>query len=182
MGSNSHPAALYQLRIVTRILALVILLLVLVGFLLPTEYRVERSISINAPLEIVSDNVLSGQKLSQWMHVQDGRVELFDGVLQDGDTVRLFYDESDEIGELTLLEHTGSIIRFDVRPKLSTGLVHNRITLENHALVTEVKWIIEGNLSVGLLSPYLAFFANDIAGQNFEVSLLNLKQQIESRN
>ncbi|MEO9274113.1 polyketide cyclase [Marinomonas sp. 5E14-1] len=182
MRSNSHPAVLYQLRIVTRILALIILLLVLVGFLLPTEYRVERSVSINAPLDVVSENMLSGQNLSQWIHVQGGRVESFDGVLQNDDSIRLLYDESDEIGELTLLEHTGNIIRFDVRPKLSTGLVHNRITLEEHALVTEVKWIIEGDLSVGLLSPYLAFFANDIAGQNFEVSLFNLKQQIESQN
>lgn len=180
MRSNSHPAALYQLRAVTRILALVILLLVFVGFILPTDYRVERSVSIDAPLDVVSDNMLLGQNLSEWMHIQGGQIESFDGILQGGDSVRLLYDESDEMGELILLERTDAMILFDVRPKSSIEAVHNRILLEDHKSFTKVKWVIEGNLNVGLLSPYLAFFANDIAGHNFEVSLLALKQQIEA--
>jgi uncharacterized membrane protein len=181
VSSNSHPAALYQLRIVTRILALIILLLVFIGFLLPTDYRVERSVTIDAPLHRVSEDMLQGNRLPEWMYIQGGRVDSFEGVLRVGESVGLSYDESAESGELILTEQSNRLVRFDVRPKPSVNLVHNEIALKSVGGATTVKWTIEGNLSAGLLGPYLAFFANDIAGQNFEVSLQNLKQQVEAQ-
>jgi hypothetical protein len=78
-----------------------------------------------------------------------------------------------------VIELSDNRIRFDVRPKPKVNIVHNVITLQPSNGSTLVAWTIEGNLSAGLLSPYLAMFANNIAGDNFERSLQNLKEQIE---
>jgi hypothetical protein len=178
-SDSSHPAALYKLRKVTRISALVILLLVVVGFFMPADYRVERSVFINAPRDVVYQDMLQGDRLADWMFVQDGKVASFEGVLGKGDSVALFYDKTTEQGVLSVIESSDAVVRFDVRPKPKVNLVHNQIVLQECKGGTLVKWTIEGSLSAGLLSPYLAMFANDIAGSNFERSLQKLKEQVE---
>jgi uncharacterized membrane protein len=183
MASNStHPAALYKLRKVTRISALVILLLVVAGFFMPVDYRVERSVVIQAPRDVVYQNIFQGDRLPNWMFIQDGKVSSFEGVLSKGDSVALVYDNTSDQGVLSVIESSESAIRFDVRPKSKVNLVHNQIVLQNDKGSTLVKWTIEGNLSAGLLSPYLAMFANNIAGSNFEFSLQKLKEQVERHN
>jgi hypothetical protein len=182
VGNSSHPAALYKLRKVTRITALVILLLVVVGFFMPTDYRVERSVVINASKAKVYEEMLKGDRLAQWMFIQDGRLSSFDGVLGGGDSVFITYDSTSDQGVLSLITASESVVRFDVRPKPKINLVHNQILLSEVEGGTLVNWIIDGDLSAGLLSPYLALFANDIAGNNFERSLNQLKMLIERQN
>jgi hypothetical protein len=97
-------------------------------------------------------------------------VDSFEGVLGKGDSVALFYDKTTEQGVLSVTESSEDVVRFDVRPKPKVNLVHNQIDLQESKGGTLVKWTIEGSLSAGLLSPYLAMFANDIAGSNFERS------------
>ncbi|MGO2354535.1 MAG: SRPBCC family protein [Marinomonas foliarum] len=183
MVSNlSHPAALYTLRKITRISALVILLLVVVGFFMPTDYRVERSVVIQASRDAIYRDILQGDRLPSWMFIQGGKVADFEGALKEGDSVALVYDETAEQGLLTLVESSSSVIRFDVRPKPAVDLVRNQIELRDSGSETMVVWTIEGSLNTGLLSPYLAMFANDIAGSNFERSLQSLKEQVELLN
>lgn len=178
-SQSSHPAALYKLRKVTRISAIVILFLVVVGFFMPTDYQVERSVMINAPRDKVYLDMLQGDRLPNWMFVQDGKVAASEGILGEGDSVALFYDKTAEQGVLSVIESSEDIVRFDVRPKPKVNLVHNQIELQEVSGGTLVKWTIDGSLSAGLLSPYLAMFANDIAGSNFERSLQKLKEQVE---
>ena len=116
------------------------------------------------------------------MFIQDGRLSSFDGVLGDGDSVFITYDSTSDQGVLSLITASESVVRFDVRPKPKINLVHNQILLSEVEGGTLVNWIIGGDLSAGLLSPYLALFANDIAGNNFERSLNQLKMLIERQN
>lgn len=179
MNNTPHPAALYQLRKVTRILALIILLLVVGGFFMPTDYRVERSVLIDAPRDEIYEDLFRGDSLPNWMFIQEGKVNPFEGVLVEGDSIALSYDGMPEQGILSVTELSENRVRFDVRPKPNVNIVHNVITLQSSNGLTLVAWTIEGNLSAGLLSPYLAMLANNIAGNNFELSLQKLKQQVE---
>ena len=176
MSSNAHPAALYQLRKVTRIAALVILTLVAVGVFLPSEYKVERSVSISVSKSRLSALMFDGEFLTKWMFVQNGQVNSFDGVLQEGDSIGLSYNDSDDSGVLQIKSINNDSFRFTVQPKQDLNLVQNAISLQDKQGATLVTWTIEGHLSAGLLGPYLAFFANDIAGGNFEKSLQSLKE------
>ncbi|MDB4837960.1 polyketide cyclase [Marinomonas sp.] len=179
MSQTEHPAALYQLRKVTRIIAILILVLVFLGLFLPSDYRVERSIKINASSALVYQNMLKGDYLPQWMFIQDGRVDAFDGNLAPGQVISLSYDEFDEVGQLILVSVSRDKIRFDVRPNSKVNIVHNEMSLAETDGETWVKWTIQGELNAGLLGPYLAYFANDIAGANFEISLERLKEKME---
>lgn len=177
--NSGHPAALYKLRKVTRISAIVILFLVVVGFFMPSDYRVERSVVINAPRHLVFQDMLKGDRLPDWMFVQNGKLASSEGVLGKGDSIALVYENTTEQGVLTLTEVSSSLVRFDVRPKPTVNLVHNQIELQEAKGGTLVKWTIDGTLNAGLLSPYLAMFANKIAGNNFERSLEKLKELVE---
>lgn len=181
MTKTTHPAALYQFRKVTRITALIILMLVGVGFFMPTDYRVERSVLIDAPRDLVVSYVMKGNKLASWMYIQNGQVDGFDGVLAEGDSVGLSYADSEDKGNLTVTDISSYQFGFDVRPKMAVNRVSNQIEFLPDSNGTLVQWTIEGRLSAGLLSPYLAIFANDIAGNNFEKSLASLKEQIEQQ-
>ena len=177
--SSSHPKALYQLRKVTRVSALVILAVVLLGFLLPTDYRVERSIIVNKPHDVVVDALVGGHSLPDWMFISGGKVDHHAGFFQPGDSVPISYQDSAEKGSLTFTTVTTNTIAFDVQPKPGVDLVRNTIYVSGDDASTNVDWEIEGQLRAGFLSPYLAFFANKIAGSNFETSLQRLKEKVE---
>ena len=172
--------ALYQLRVVTRIFALVVILLLVVGYFLPKSYHIERSIRIEATQIEVADFLAQASNLPEWLYVQKGRVELLDVALTEGLSLSINYESGDkgfiEIGELRSARY-----EFDVVPKEGQRAVANELHLK--ALVsgneTRVSWSINGELESGLLSPYLALFANDIAGANFEKSLSQLKVLLE---
>ncbi|MEL0635734.1 polyketide cyclase [Marinomonas sp. TI.3.20] len=176
---SSHPKALYQLRKITRISALVILAAVVIGFFLPTDYRVERSIIINKPHDAVVKALLGGDSLSDWMFVSGGKVDLRQGDYQQGDKATISYDDSKAQGELFFTAVTTNSIAFDVKPKPDVDVVHNTIYISGDNKSTNVDWEISGKLRTGFLSPYLAFFANKIAGRNFETSLQRLKEKVE---
>lgn len=177
--TSSHPKALYQLRKVTRFSALVILAIVLVGFFLPTDYRVERSIIINKPHDVVVKALLGGDSLSDWMFISGGQVDRHQGFFKQGDEVAISYQDSDAKGGLFFTTVTTNAIGFDVKPKSDVDLVHNTIYVSGDDTSTNVDWEIEGKLRTGFLSPYLAFFANKIAGRNFETGLQRLKEKVE---
>lgn len=180
MKKTSQSPAMLLLRRVTRLLALVIIALVLVGFFMSSNYRVERDVLIHAPQEKVFGHLLSGEALPKWMHIQNGQIDSFSGYLGPGDDVDLVYLDSSDRGLLTVVELTDSSVLFNVRSKSAFDAVQNKIELQRVGENTKVIWVIEGELRSGLLSPYLALFANSIAGSNFELSLLNLKEQVES--
>lgn len=181
MKKTAQSPAMLTLRKITRLFALVFLFLVIVGFFMSSSYRVERSVSIDAPRDFVYENLLSGDLLTEWMYIENGQVARFSNTLKEGDSVAISYTGSDEQGLLSVTESTGSVVRFNVQSRSTVELVQNRIELVPDGNSTKVSWIIEGELKSGLLSPYLALFANDIAGANFEFSLQSLKQQIEAR-
>ena len=181
MKKAAQSPAMLTLRKITRLFALVFLFLVIVGFFMSSGYRVERSVLIDAPRDFVYENLLSGDFLSDWMYIENGQVERFSNTLQEGDSVAISYTGSDEQGLLSVTESAESVVRFNVQSRSTVELVQNRMELVPDGNSTRVSWIIEGELKSGLLSPYLALFANDIAGANFELSLQSLKEQIEAR-
>ncbi|GAB3476230.1 hypothetical protein GCM10027340_02700 [Marinomonas epiphytica] len=161
-------------------LALVILLVIALGFVLPTDYRVERSVIIQAVPDTVSHAVLNQESLSQWMYIQDGQLVPNKRQLKVGEQVAIVYQNTDQQGVLTINDVNEQGVRFTVSPKPSVEPVSNRISITSEQGQTQVRWVIEGELKVGLLSPYVAFFANDIAGRNFELSLQRLKALLEN--
>lgn len=171
---------LYQLRIVTRIFALVVILLLIVGYFLPRSYHIERSVVIDVPMSSVEDYLSEASNLTTWMYVQKGQIEDADVVLHKDLELTINY-ESGEEGNIKIGDLSSSVFHFAVVPKNGQRAVSNEIQLESVEAreKTRISWSIKGELEAGLLSPYLALFANDIAGANFEKSLSLLKVELE---
>ncbi|SBS29955.1 hypothetical protein MSP8887_02814 [Marinomonas spartinae] len=179
--ASEHPKALYKLRTVTRISAFVILAVVIVGLLLPTNYKVERSVTIDSSKQTVMTVLLDGNALPNWMYISDGRVEAFNGVYTKGRSATIHYNKTDKVGSLTITSIGNNQLTFDVKPKPEVDVVRNVIRLQSIGGKTKVDWLIQGKLRAGLLSPYVALLANRIAGSNFERSLDRLKDIVETK-
>ena len=172
--------ALYQLRVVTRIFALVVVLLLVVGYFLPKSYHIERSVDIDATQVEVTEFLSQASNLPEWLYVQKGRVEVLDVTLAQDLILAINYESGDK-GSIKIGELRSASYQFDVVPKEGQRAVANQLSLLalESGNVTRVSWSINGELESGLLSPYLALFANDIAGANFEKSLSQLKAHLE---
>ena len=187
MLEKPQSSALYQLRWVTRILAILILILVVAGMLLPNHYKVERSVQIAMPPDKVQAYLLQADSWTDWLYVEEGVVASRAGSASKGsllsvnDVLGIIYDAGGSEGEIHFTLVTGGVIEFLVVPKEGISPVFNRIELiANTAEVTRVNWHIEGELSAGFIGPYLALMANQIAGRNFEVSLQRLQLALEA--
>lgn len=174
--------ALVTLRYITRIAAVIVLVAVAVGFFLPADYRIERSITVTSDnVESVQQRLFSAQAWPNWMYIEGGELSLESQSgegLTSQSTFSISYDANvDRRGTLELVQVSSTQIEFVVTPNEKTRPVPNRIaiqSLDNGQL--EVIWVIEGELDAGFLSPYLALVANTIAGSNIEASLTNLAQ------
>ncbi len=180
-GPNHQHNALYQLRKVTRLFALLVVVLLVVGYFLPRSYHIERSLVIDVPKADVANFLSHASNLTTWLYVQKGQVESSEQALSKGLVLEILYDSgkkgSIQIDELGLADY-----QFTVVPKAGQRRVSNEIQLVGlpSGNKTRVSWSIDGELDAGLLSPYLALFANDIAGANFEKSLSLLKGELEN--
>jgi hypothetical protein len=171
---------LYQLRKVTRLFALIVIALLVVGYFLPRTYHIERSLDLDVERGDVANFLADGSKLTTWLYVQKGKVEIIDKALSQGLVFEILYD-SGKKGSIQIGELSPTAFRFTVIPKSGQRSVSNEIEFEtlSEGNKTRVSWSIDGELDAGLLSPYLAIFANDIAGANFEKSLSLMKGELE---
>ncbi|MBJ7549544.1 hypothetical protein [Marinomonas ostreistagni] len=168
--------ALISLRLVTRIAAVVILSAVAIGFFLPSDYKIERSIQVpNEQYDLLQERLYNPKAWSQWMYIESGNLILQDDADTLSSDVRYliqYQDASTKQGELNIISVTSDSIRFLVKPNQKTKPIPNVLNIhENANGEVQLDWVIEGELDAGFLGPYLALFANNIAGSNIEKSL-----------
>lgn len=171
--------ALVSLRYVTRIAAVIILVMVAVGFFLPSDYRIERNaVAKSSQYDLVQERLFNPEAWTDWMYIESGKLVLQEGsnTLQAGNQYLIQYDgESVKKGSIVIDKVSMSAITFTVQPNQKTQPIPNTLYIDVAASgQTSLRWVIEGELDAGFLSPYLAFLANRIAGGNIETSLSNL--------
>lgn len=174
-------SAIYEWRWVFRGFALVILALAALSYFLPSDYRIERSVIVDASRTDVLSFLLRADQWESWLYIKNGelRYDGKGGPLQKGDSFTISYSSTAKQGKLELVEINQDSIVFQVVPKKGVFPVSNDIFLDEKSGRTTVRWSIEGELSAGFAGPYLAMFANQISGSHFEASLSRLKQQVE---
>lgn len=173
--------ALVSLRYVTRIAAVIILVAVAVGFFLPSDYRIERSVvAQSAQYDLVQERLYNSEAWQDWMYIESGQLVLQAGgdVLQVGDEYLIQYSgDTTKQGSIVIDSVSEDTIAFTVQPNQKTQPIPNTLLISATANgQIQLQWVIEGELDAGFLSPYLAFLANSIAGGNIETSLANLVQ------
>ncbi|WP_191603077.1 SRPBCC family protein [Marinomonas algicola] len=176
-----RSGALYQLRWVTRVLAVVILLLVVIGMLLPSRYHIERSIFINVPVDRASLYLGDLSAWHQWMYLpNEGEfLENDSASVVEGEPSLVIKNLDSKDGLLEIVSFGDNTVSFYVIPKADMLPVSNQLDWRAEGRGVRVSWQVDGELNAGFISPYIAFFANDIAGSNMENSLQSLKERLQ---
>lgn len=162
--------------------AVVVVLLVLVGFALPRHYRVERGIVINGAPAAVHAQVADLRAWKTW------------GVWQERDPgMKVTYSEpatgvgawsawqstKEGNGKMTITEVTPTrviyVLEFPDFGTRSTG----SIELVPEAGATRVVWKDEGDLGMNPMSRWLGLWFEGLIGPDFEKGLSNLKRLVE---
>jgi len=167
------------------IIGLVLAVFVLVGFVLPKEYSVQRSVVISAEPSEVYPNIVDLRKWSKW------------GVWfkRDPDMVLSYSGPDRAIGmrsewksisegngemEITQLEHNKRVVYRLYFPDFdmgSTGVVE----LQETDSGTRVTWRDEGAVGINPLDRYFVLMMDDMIGPDFELGLENLKTVTENK-
>lgn len=175
--------ALVSLRYVTRIVAVIILIMVAVGFFLPSDYKIERSVVVDRENQNeLLERLYTVEAWPSWMYIQDGQLQLSADTHSESKLDQnvefgiLYIDNPNKRGSITVQSVSDTKIDFTVTPNQTVKPISNaiEITQQNEHLV--IVWVVEGVLDAGFLSPYLALIANSIAGSNLEKSLASLAQ------
>ena len=165
------------------VVASLAVLLTLVGFLLPSKFRVERSTEIRAPAEKVYALVQDPREWAKWTvwNQRDPQMTMsFSGAPSGQGAKWSWQSKSEGNGAMEftraepskLIEYRLSFPDFGMS---STGV----LTLTGGATGTRVSWSNEGDMGA---NPYLHYFAlimDRMVGPDFEAGLARLKALAE---
>ncbi|TAK79802.1 MAG: polyketide cyclase [Betaproteobacteria bacterium] len=165
------------------VIASLAVLLTLVGFLLPSRFRVERSAEIRAPAEKVYALIEDPRQWARWTvwNQRDPQMKMSFSGAPSGQGARWSWQsgsEGDGAMEFTRAE-PGRLIEYRLSfpdfGMTSTG----QLTLTGGATGTRVAWSNEGDVGA---NPYLHYFAllmDRMVGADFEAGLARLKALAE---
>ena len=160
-------------------------LVLAVGLVLPTTYRVERSQLILAPSETVYAHVASPRRWREWAAwseaSQPGGTWTFGGPEEGVGAVRSWSGEGVGQGTLSLSEanpRTGVAYQALLDEGRATARGHLSLAPEEGG--TRVTWVEEGRLGGGPLRGYLMPLVRARLGSGFEEGLGRLKRVAET--
>lgn len=165
-------------------LVALLLLLVMIGFILPAEFKVQRSIVINAPASKIFPHVADLQNWENWgvWFKRDPRMLLeYSGPQAAVGMRSRWLSDSQGNGEMEIiaLEQDHRLIyslRFPDIAMESTG----ELVLKPLEQGVEVIWLDYGNVGLNPFKRYLAAFMDSLVGGDFEMGLENLKMVAEA--
>ncbi len=165
------------------ILVALILIFLIVGVILPGEYSVERSITIEAPVATVYDQVNDLEKNRNWSpwEENDPTAEFEYGPIAVG--VGAYYDwRGDEVGTGRL-----TITAAEPNRRIDTELAFGDYTTAGASFIFEetaagvrATWRVTGDYGKNLLARYFGLLVKGIIEENFERGLENLKRVAEA--
>jgi hypothetical protein len=163
----------------------VIVLLVVVGFALPAQYRVERSIEIEAPMIKVYPRVYYPQDWARWgvWSRRDPSMQMTYSGAPAGVGAKWAWkskSEGDGNMEITRAEFDKRI-DYVLRIDGMDGKFDGHFLFAPSGGNVKVTWIGEGDMGTNPMSRWFALFMDKMLGPDFEGSLKNLKQLAEAQ-
>jgi uncharacterized protein YndB with AHSA1/START domain len=173
----------FVLWLLGALVGLVVLLLV-IGFFLPSEFRVERSVLINAPAERVYPLVATPREWTRWSvwNERDPNMQIeYSGPESGAGAAWSWKSETEGNGEMEFTEATPPqrvvyVLRFPDMGMQSTGLM----TVTPAEGGVQVTWTNEGDMGGNPLNRWFGMFMDSLVGPDFEAGLNKLKRVAEA--
>ena len=163
-------------------LAVLVLLLVLVAFFLPRQYRIERSTVINAKPDAVLAQVADLRAWKNWgaWQERDPGMKLSYSDKTTGIGAWSAWESKNEgNGKMTITEQTPAKVTYRLEfpdyGMQSTGTVE----LQSQAGGIRVVWSDAGDLGMNPMNRWFGLFLDKFIGTDFDRGLSNLKKLVE---
>jgi len=163
-------------------LVVIIVILVVIGFLLPTEYEVSRYIVIDAKPSKVHDHVGDLKRWEDWMvwKEQDPTIEITFGKRTTGVGARQTWTGKDGEGEIVFTSSDSKRgVEYDMSMNQSQYTAKGSILYEELGKSTRVTWTMSGDWPLPVVGGYMVLLFKPMMGDSFEQSFSKLKSLIE---
>jgi hypothetical protein len=165
-------------------LVVIIVILVVVGFLLPTEYEVNRYIVIDAKPSKIHDLVGDLKRWEDWMtwKDEDPSIEITFGKKTTGVGARQTWTGKEGVGEIVFTSSDSKRgVEYDMSFEQGRYTSLGSILYEEMGKSTRVTWSMKGDWPVPVVGGYMVLMFTPMIGKSFEESLGNLKSLIETK-
>ena len=173
---------------VVAVIVVVVAILAIVIAMQPSEFHVERSLAMNAPPEVVFDQVNDFHKWenwSPWLKEDPNAKGTYEGPTSgEGATFRWAGNEQVGEGSMTITESKpNELIRIDLHfLKPMEGTATTDFTFQPSGDQTTVTWSMDGaNNFVAKAMCLLLFDMDEMIGSKYEEGLASLKTIVESQ-
>lgn len=158
------------------------LLILAMGFIMPNDYEVKRSISINATPAQIHPWVEDLSKWPQWTPWQsvDHKVKIEMGKISKGKGATQKWTGKSGVGTLTITRSSTDYgIDFMLDMHATSLNTYSSITYTPNNAGTKVTWTTRGKFTMPVIGPYIAMAIDGTAGPMYEKGLKKLKQLVE---
>lgn len=166
--------------------AVILIVLIIISFLLPKTYKVERTTYIKSDKNLIYDLVSNFQKWTVWVpwtkEMDSTAVFEIDG--QEGQVGTIWRWNGEILGEgsMTSTGYTkGQKLMYDLSFQKGKYQSKGEIIIEEGDSC-KVSWIDQGDLGYNPISRYFGLFMEKMMGPDFEKGLAKLKKVAEERN
>lgn len=164
-------------------LAIVVVALLAIGFALPSHFRVERSITINAPADRVYSLLVAPAEWKRWTvwNQRDAAMKIDYGGPASGVGARWSWQSGTEgNGAMEFIEavpnqRIGYRLSFPDFGMQSAGV----LTIAPAASGVRVSWTNEGDMGASPVNRWFGLLMDRMVGKDFEAGLANLKKLAE---
>lgn len=164
------------------IVGLLLLLFIVIGNFLPTDYAVERSATIAAPAEAIFVEIANLERWPEWgpwnaREYPSIQSEFSGAASGVGAVWNWTMDEGDGSMTITSAESTGGIV-YELEVEEGTIRATGIIELKETAPGTEVTWRQRGDLD-GVIARWFGLFFDSMMGPDFEAGLAGLETAVK---
>jgi hypothetical protein len=163
-------------------LAIVVLLLVLVAFLFPREYRIERALVMKAKPETVLPQIADLRAWKSWSawHERDPNMKLSYSAQTTGIGAWSAWDSKKEgNGKMTIMGQAPSKVDYELE-FVDVGMkALGTMELAPDPGGVRVVWSTTGDLGMNPVNRWFGLFLDKLIGTDFERGLANLKRIVE---
>jgi uncharacterized protein YndB with AHSA1/START domain len=170
------------LKVLKYLIGLIVILL-LAGFLLPSNYSAQRSTTINAPAEKVFPLLSNNKEWKRWTvwNQRDPNMTItYSGPEQGVGAKWTWKSKSEGNGAMTFTAvEPNKRIAYSLEMEGMTPAPGD-FTLTPSGNGTKVTWLMTGDAGVNPLYRWFGFFMDKLVGPDFEAGLANLKKLAEA--
>ena len=162
-----------------------LLVMLVIGFLLPNGWQVERSVVIRAPAAAIFPHINNLKNWRAWVVWYEQHPDLVTEYSGPDSGVGATSRWRDEDGRKALkIMQSEKNHRVDYQVLLNAGIsrMDGSLILLPEGTATRVLWETTGQSGYNLANRYVAFFQRYKIGSDFDASLQRLQHKIESKN